>query len=133
MRREFTKPVKRTALKRSGGLCEASGTWYGLDTGKRCNAPLSHGVEYDHIVLDANSKDNSLENCAAVCVRCHSIKTAKHDTPLAAKTLRQQDKASGISLAKAKITAPFRKPKPVRDQLPMPPRRGLFKAQEQGQ
>lgn len=30
-RREFTKPVKREAMKRSGGLCEASGTLYGLE------------------------------------------------------------------------------------------------------
>jgi hypothetical protein len=92
----FTKPVKREALRRSGGLCEAVGMLYGLDRAKRCNAPLGYGVEFDHVILDANSKDNSLENCAAVCIRCHKWKTAKHDTPLAAKTVRQQDKASGI-------------------------------------
>lgn len=95
-RREFTKPTKREALKRSGMLCEAIGEWYGLEPGHRCNAPLSHGVEFDHIDLDANSKDNSLANCAAVCPACHSYKTRFHDTPLAAKTLRQQDKALGI-------------------------------------
>jgi 5-methylcytosine-specific restriction endonuclease McrA len=104
-RAEFTKPVKRAALKRSGMLCEAVGKWYGLPAGKRCNAPLSAGVEYDHIILDANSKDNSLANAAAVCPKCHRHKTAKHDTPKAAKTLRQQDKANGIRKAKQPIPA----------------------------
>lgn len=100
-RAEFSKPTKRLALQRSGQLCEAVGAMYGLDSGRRCNAPLAYGVEFDHIILDANSKDNSLENCAAVCIRCHKFKTAKHDTPLAAKTLRQQDKALGIKGAPA--------------------------------
>jgi len=72
---------------------------YGLPLGMRCFANLGYGVEFDHIILDANSKDNSLENCAAVCVKCHKWKSAKHDTPLAAKTQRQQDKASGIRKA----------------------------------
>jgi len=95
-RANFTKPVKRQALRRSGQLCEAVGTWYGLQPAQRCNAPLAYGVEFDHVILDANSKDDSLENCAAVCVRCHAFKTRKHDTPLAAKTVRQQDMALGI-------------------------------------
>lgn len=108
-RHEFTKPTKREALRRSGMLCEAVGTWYGLDAGKRCNAPLSAGVEFDHIDLDANSCDNSLSNCAAVCVPCHRFKTAKHDIPVAAKTLRQQDKALGIRKPKS-----FQKPAGMR-------------------
>lgn len=95
-RAEFTKPTKRSALQRSGKRCEAAGELYGLAAGQRCNADLSLGVEFDHIILDANSKDNSLENCAAVCVKCHRFKTRYHDTPLAAKTLRQSDKHLGI-------------------------------------
>lgn len=101
MRNEFKKQTKRDALKRSGGLCEAQGAMYGLPAdGPRCGAVLAYGVEFDHRILNANSKDNSLENCAAVCVRCHRHKTRHHDTPLAAKTLRQQDKASGVSKAR---------------------------------
>jgi 5-methylcytosine-specific restriction endonuclease McrA len=96
MSREFSKPVKREALKRSGHLCEATGEMYGLSAGQRCNAPLAYGVEFDHVVLHANSGDSSLENCAAVCIKCHKHKTAKHDTPMAAKTVRLQDKALGI-------------------------------------
>jgi hypothetical protein len=101
-RKEFTKPTKRAALKRAGNgdsakaTCEAVGDWYGLPPGQRCTTSLANGVEFDHIDLDANSKDNSLENCAAVCIPCHRHKTTKHDIPLAAKTLRQQDKARGI-------------------------------------
>lgn len=95
-RAEFSKETKRQALKRSTKLCEATGVWYGLEPGQRCNMPLSRGVEFDHIILEANSHDNSLENCAAVCIPCHKIKTAKHDTPTAAKTVRQRDKHLGI-------------------------------------
>lgn len=100
-RHEFTKKTKRDALKRSGLICEAVGAFYGLPSGQRCGMSLSSGVEYDHIVLDANSKDNSLENCAACCISCHRWKTANHDTPMAAKTVRMQDKANGIRTAPA--------------------------------
>jgi 5-methylcytosine-specific restriction endonuclease McrA len=96
MRAEFTKPTKREALKRSLGTCEARGRMYGLRSGQRCLMPLSYGVEFDHVVLDANSHDNSLENCAAVCKRCHGWKTANHDTPMAAKTVRLQDNHNGV-------------------------------------
>lgn len=95
-RAEFTKPTKRLALSRAGNACEAVGAMYGLPAGLRCSANLGNGVEFDHVILDANSKDNSLENCAAVCVKCHRWKTSNHDTPLAAKTLRQQDDRRGI-------------------------------------
>lgn len=95
-RREFTKETKRQAWERAAGHCEGRGSWYGLNKGERCNMPLDRGVEYDHIDCDANSKDNSLENCAAVCARCHSFKTRHIDIPKAAKTLRQQDKHRGI-------------------------------------
>lgn len=88
-RREFTAKTRKTALKRSVMRCEAVGAWHGLPAGKRCGADLAYGVEYDHIILDANSHDNSLENCAAVCIDCHKHKTAKHDTPIAAKTVAQ--------------------------------------------
>ena len=80
-RAEFSKKVKREALKRSGGRCEAVGEMYGLSKGKRCNANLGPVVEYDHIVRAADGGDNSLGNCAAVCKRCHLIKTTKFDTP----------------------------------------------------
>lgn len=102
-RNEFTKPTKRAALKRSGDLCEASGPRYGLPVGQRCNAPLSKGVIYDHDDPDANSKDNSLENCRCICPGCNRFKTDKIDIPMIAKTQRQQDKDNGIVGFKRKI------------------------------
>lgn len=97
--REFSKATKRDALRRSGKQCEAVGPMYGLADGQRCCAPLDRGFDFDHIVLYANSRDSSLENCATVCRQCHKHKTAKHDTPLAAKTVRQQDMGLGIKKA----------------------------------
>jgi 5-methylcytosine-specific restriction endonuclease McrA len=133
-RREFTKQTRRDALKRSGMLCEAVGAMYGLTDGQRCNAPLSHGIEYDHIVLDANSKDNSLENCACVCIPCHRWKTAKHDTPMAAKTVRMQDKARSIRTAPVKkLSGPgFPKSEKAATRVAKPslPPRQLYKVQE---
>lgn len=124
-RTEFSKPVRRAALERSQMRCEAVGRMYGLEDGIRCTMPLSHGVNFDHIVLDANSKDNSLENCAAVCIRCHSWKTRKHDIPMAAKTVRQKDKALGIKAETQKIrSAGFPKStKPRHERNQLPPRR----------
>ncbi|WP_159585974.1 HNH endonuclease [Chelativorans xinjiangense] len=130
-RREFTKATRRAALERSQGRCEAIGAWYGLEPGKRCNAPLSAGVEFDHIDLDANSKDNSLSNCAATCIPCHRHKSAKHDTPKAAKTLRQQDKARGVSKPAGNLKSRPSFPKPSKPERqgkqPLPPRK-LFEA-----
>lgn len=96
MTRIFSKPIKREALKRSGGKCEAFGELYGLPAQIRCGADLGYGVEFDHAILWANSRDSSLSNCLAVCPSCHRYKSAKHDTPLAAKTVRQADKHAGI-------------------------------------
>jgi 5-methylcytosine-specific restriction endonuclease McrA len=94
--RYFDKPTKRARLKISGGKCEGEGPLYGLPENKRCEANLAYGVEFDHLILYANSRDSSLDNCRAVCPACHAHKTGKHDTPKAAKTLRQQDKNNGI-------------------------------------
>ena len=104
MRTEFNKQTKRDALTRSGGKCEAVGEWYCLPAGQRCNMPLDRGVEFDHIDT-ARSGNATLENCAAVCRKCHSHKTATIDTPKAAKELRQRDKHLGI---KARSTFPKR-------------------------
>lgn len=96
MRREFPKPVKRAALARSGNLCEGEGALYGLAPGKRCNADLAYGAHFDHVLADSNGGEPVLENCAAVCRDCHAFKTAKHDTPRAAKIKRVKDRHHGI-------------------------------------
>jgi hypothetical protein len=98
MRSEFSKPTKREALKRSGGFCEAIGKAYGLPSGVRCNAPLSHGVEFDHYPVPATERDsNGLDNCVACCKTCHGFKTRTLDIPIQAKTKRVSDKHQGIS------------------------------------
>lgn len=119
-RKEFTAKTRKAALLRSGKVCEAIGAMYGLPAGTRCINDLSHGVEYDHIILDANSKDNSLENCAAVCIKCHRHKTANHDTPLAAKTVAQS--LMGMKTRpKAKIASPPKQPR-QQTKPPLPPK-----------
>lgn len=96
VRREFTTKTKRKAWERSGERCEATGDAYGLPEGVRCNADLNLGVEYDHEDPDANSKDNSLENCVCACPKCHHWKTNNRDKPLIAKTNHQHDMRRGI-------------------------------------
>lgn len=95
-RNNFTAKTQRAAWKRSGERCEATGDIYGWPAGQRCGADLNLGVEYDHIDPDANSRDNSLENCCAACPKCHRYKTSTRDRPLIAKTNHQQDMAQGI-------------------------------------
>jgi hypothetical protein len=107
MRNEFNKATKRERLLYSGKICEADGPWYGRAGKGRCNADLSYGVDFDHLILDTNSKYNSFENCRAVCRKCHDWKTNNHDKPLAAKTQRQQDKHNGVK--KTKTPWPSRK------------------------
>lgn len=124
-RREFSTKTRKEALKRSGKRCEAVGSWYGLTEGLRCTADLSLGVQYDHLILDANSKDNSLGNCRAVCPKCHAWKTANRDTPTAAKTVRQQFMGMKTRI-KAKIPSAAKPEKPKADKMAMPPRRSIF-------
>lgn len=96
-RNEFKAKTKRAAWDRSGGFCEGEGEMYGLIAGVRCGRDLTLGVHYDHDDPDANSRDNSLENCKALCPPCHLHKTSHRDRPLIAKTNHQQDKARGIT------------------------------------
>jgi hypothetical protein len=93
-RNEFTKETKRAAIKRSRGRCEATGAAYGFPRGHRCNARLEFGVEFDHYpVRAADGGSGDLENCRAVCIKCHRWKTAKRDLPSLAKGQRLRDKA----------------------------------------
>jgi len=123
----FTTKVKRERLAHAQGKCEATGPIYGLSSGRQCGADLGFGVEFDHFDLVANSKDNSFDNCRAVCPACHRFKTSKHDVPRAAKTLRQQDKNAGIRRPKGKLkSAPFPKPEKERKGRDTLPPRKLY-------
>ncbi len=96
-RYEFSKQTKREALRRSEGRCEAVGEVYGLEVGRRCNAPLSHGVEFDHYPHPATDKgSDTIENCVSACKTCHRFKTSSFDVPMQAKSKRISDKHLGI-------------------------------------
>jgi len=89
----FTKPTMREALKRAEGLCEGV-----LPTGERCCFPVDRKKHFDHIVPAALGGDNSLQNCAVLCIPCHDAKTRKIDVPMIAKAKRGSDKHLGIKL-----------------------------------
>lgn len=93
-RAEFSRATRQAALKRSEIRCEASGPRYGLQEGQRCNCSLSLGVQFDHDVPDQLGGDNSLDNCRAVCIQCHKIKT-RGDVQQIRKSDRQRDKHNG--------------------------------------
>lgn len=107
-RYEFSKQVKREALRRSGMICEGRGTVYGLEAGQRCNAPLGNGVDFDHYPIPAtDSGSDVLDNCVACCRVCHKFKSHTYDTPMQAKGKRIRDKDNGIK--KRRRTIPGRR------------------------
>ena len=105
-RAEFSRTTRRNALSRSGGLCEASGTRFGLPAGQRCNAPLGYGVEFHHDTEAEYGGDNSLGNCLAVCLPCHRYVTREFVRGLR-KADRARDKHSGAVKPSAR---PLRRP-----------------------
>ena len=120
-RQNFPKKVQRAALDRAKGQCECVGVLYGLPPDTRCTRKLNKGVHFEHILADSNGGKPTLENCAAACPQCNMFKAHKHDTPRAAKTLRQQDKDRGVSKPmKAKIAS-----RPFQSRLKPPKGQGM--------
>jgi len=112
-RLEFSATIKRKAFDRAAGKCE------------KCSAPISPGkVEYDHILPCALGGKAELANCMAICVPCHKEKTAA-DVGRIRKADRQRNRHVGAVTPKAKIPSPPKAAKPVRDKLPLPPRRAM--------
>lgn len=110
MRREFSAQTKREAWERSEGLCEGI-----RPDGERCCANLRHKpYHFDHIIPDAIGHDNSLQNCAVLCVPCHEHKTRKIDVPMIAKAKRVSDRHLGIKRKGSIRSAGFPKRKPQR-------------------
>jgi 5-methylcytosine-specific restriction endonuclease McrA len=93
VRREFPKPVKREALRRADGKCEA----------ETCGVLFGVKFHFDHIIADGLGGEPTLENCAVLCHVCHNKKTRQHDVPLIAKVKRISDKHNGIVGPKQKI------------------------------
>jgi len=94
-RNNFTKPTKREAFKRSGGICECHLIPHVFKSA--CGCKLSAGnTFYEHINPDAISSRNDLDNCAVLTKTCWRFKTASHDLPTIAKSNRTMDRARGI-------------------------------------
>lgn len=93
---EFTRAVRRDALKRAGTppMCEATGVRYGLAEAQRCNAPLAYGVQFDHYIPWEFSRDSGLDNCRAICIACHKFATP-NDVRAIRKSDRMRDKHTG--------------------------------------
>lgn len=104
MRREFSKPVKREALRRAAGKCE----------NEKCAALFGVKFHFDHDIADGLGGEPTLENCKVLCHVCHGEKTAKHDIPLIAKVKRIRDKHNGIRSAPKIHGQGFRKAPPQR-------------------
>jgi 5-methylcytosine-specific restriction protein A len=113
MRREFPARVKKAALKRASGKCEA------------CLQPLKLGeFHFDHVAADGLGGKPVLENCKTLCLPCHKAKT-REDTKTMRKADAQKAQANGL---KAPAKGRFdRLPKPEKVSKPLPPRRSLFK------
>lgn len=102
MRRyEFPRTVKRAAVARAKGRCEASGPAYGLPPDHRCNADLGRGFEIDHYPVQATEPgSDTLDNAVVCCPICHGWKTRSFDIPVQAKIKRVSDKHKGITRPK---------------------------------
>lgn len=99
-RQEFTRDVRAKAFARAKGHCE------------KCTAHLYVGKhQFDHIVADSIGGEPTLSNCQVLCNACHGEKTAKVDTPRAAKTKRQRDKHIGAVKRRPAFSHPFLKRK----------------------
>ena len=94
-RAEFSRKTKREALKRADYKCEATGPEFGFKPGQRCNCSLSLGVQFDHVIPDARMGMNDLDNCEALCIACHKVKT-KADVKRIRKSDRQRDRDTGV-------------------------------------
>lgn len=113
MRHEFPASVKKAALLRAGGRCEASGVRYGLPPGTRCTALLSEtGVHLDHYprgAHDPHPDTRSLGNCVVTCPKCNLYAAHNFDTPFEAKlkrSLRKRGLGTKPPKTKARVPQP---------------------------
>ena len=111
-RREFSRKVKREALKRANGHCE------------KCKAVLKiREGEVDHILPDVLGGEPVIANAQVLCRICHAEKTAD-DIRRTRRADRQRDKHSGAMRNKPKmISQGFRtgRKQPLIDNSSLPP------------
>lgn len=95
-RAEFPVSVRRAALARAAGICECG-----------CGRPFTdHPQEcptYDHDLPDYLGGKPTLENCKALRVDCHKLKTRDQDMPHIVKARRGQKDRQGLQPIKRKI------------------------------
>lgn len=102
-RLEFTAKTKRAAFERSGGICECAIVPM-LNRPQGCGTRLTEGrIRYEHIVPAELTRDNSLENCAAMSLGCWREKTDSYDRKVIAKSNHQRDRARGVRKARTPI------------------------------
>jgi 5-methylcytosine-specific restriction protein A len=95
MRLEFTLATKKAATLRGNYKCEAHLIWSGF-------VCTNQSSEHDHILEASLGGKPTLENCAALCGRCHKRKT-KERRPEMDKTVRLERKQRGWTGRKQKI------------------------------
>lgn len=133
-RKNFSKAVLVARHAYAGGLCE----WIDRETSIRCNAVLVPGQWHgDHDNPDGLTGEPTFENCRALCLHHHAMKT-KLDVAAIAKAKRREAAHIGARTAPAKsiASAPMPQTAQARDReakrrdnpkLDMPARRPMFK------
>ena len=98
-RRNFSQSVLTRRFQFAGGLCE----WIDPETKVRCNAVLVPGRWHaDHDNPDGLTGEPTFENCRALCLYHHALKT-KQDVKAIAKAKRREAKAIGATRPAGKI------------------------------
>lgn len=89
-RAEFSDKTKIGEWQSAGGKC------------RDCKVKLRPGMprEYHHIIPANVGGGNEPQNCLLLCKPCHGVRTAKTDTPQAAKTKRLAKNNAGIKKRK---------------------------------
>jgi 5-methylcytosine-specific restriction protein A len=117
-RAEFSAKTKVLAFQRAAGFCEGI-VMHDQAGMVLCGARLTVGkFAYDHVVADGLRKDNSLANCAVLCLPCHAAKT-RGDVRAIARAKRIERKHLGISKAKGPIAGRgFHRSERMKDKTP---------------
>lgn len=123
-RKEFSTKTREQALERckdANGVprCEGKIAIEGTRKKQRCNADLHLAPKrFDHIHRDVDGGDNSLRNCAVLCVPCHDAKTGNEK--------REHEKANRARRAHTGTRKPESRPIPQR-QKPEKPAGKVYK------
>lgn len=127
MRREFLASVKREAMARSGGACEAIGPRYGLAPGQRCGKPIGKGaVQFDHYprpAHDPHEDTTTIGNCVACCPACNQYANHHEDTPREAK-MKRVSRREALHDARMARKAGHDVPDPIPHRKPRPAMKG---------